>query len=71
MTAESPEGGELEGRAPILSNLSLSGVGHVVPVIWSGRDSRLQFPFGTWSGLSSDALVPPQVKAFVTQDIPL
>lgn len=31
----------------------------------------LQFSISTWRGLGSDALVPPQVKAFVTQDIPL
>ncbi|ELK18682.1 Selenoprotein M [Pteropus alecto] len=32
---------------------------------------RVEFSISTWRGLGSDALVPPQVKAFVTQDIPL
>lgn len=31
----------------------------------------LGFSVGTWRGLGPVALVPPQVKAFVTQDIPL
>lgn len=31
----------------------------------------LGFRVGTWRALGPDALVPLQVKAFVTQDIPL
>lgn len=56
----------------------------MVPVTGWGRVPRLGvtslrltcsvtlgFSVGTWKGLGPDALVPPQVKAFVTQDIPL
>lgn len=69
MTVESPKGGEFEGRGPLKEEATLLtdwGQGGILvrgPGISPCLESS-EVPF-------SNVVVPPQVKAFVTQDIPL